>query len=119
MISVKRVYDPPKRDDGCRLLVDRLWPRGVKKNEARLDGWIKEAAPSDELRQWFGHEAAKWEEFRRRYFEELNHKPEAWRPITDALKREKKVTLLFGAKDSLHNNAVALKEYLTSARRDT
>ena len=117
MIAVKRVYDPPKGDDGCRLLVDRLWPRGVKKDEARLDGWIKDAAPSDKLRQWFGHESLKWEEFRRRYFAELDHKPEAWRPILDAEKQKKKVTLLFGAKDSEHNNAVALKEYVSSMRR--
>jgi uncharacterized protein YeaO (DUF488 family) len=117
MITVKRVYDPPKRDDGCRLLVDRLWPRGVKKDEVHLDGWIKDVAPSDKLRQWFGHESAKWEEFRRRYFAELDHKPEAWRPIADAEKQKKKVTLLFGAKDSEHNNAVALKEYIGSARR--
>jgi len=117
MIAVKRVYDPPKGDDGCRLLVDRLWPRGVKKDEAQLDGWIKHVAPSDKLRHWFGHETPKWEEFRRRYFAELDHKPEAWRPIVDAEKRKKKVTLLFGAKDSEHNNAVVLKDYLSSARR--
>ncbi|NLE61139.1 MAG: DUF488 family protein [Planctomycetes bacterium] len=117
MILVKRVYDPPKRDDGCRLLVDRLWPRGVKKDAAHLDGWAKDVAPSDGLRQWFGHEPAKWEEFRRRYFAELDHKPEAWRSIVDAEKRKKKVTLLFGARDSEHNNAVALKEYLDSTRR--
>jgi len=117
MIATKRVYDPPKRDDGCRLLVDRLWPRGVKKDGARLHGWIKDAAPSDKLRQWFGHEPAKWEEFRRRYFAELDHKPEAWRPIAEAEKQKKKVTLLFGAKDGERNNAVALKEYIGSARR--
>lgn len=117
MITVKRVYDAPTRDDGCRLLVDRLWPRGVKKDEARLDAWLKDAAPSDKLRRWFSHEPDKWEEFRRRYFVELDHKPEAWRPIVDAEKRNKKITLLFAAKDSEHNNAVALKQYISSTRR--
>ncbi len=117
MIAVKRVYDPPTRNDGCRMLVDRLWPRGMKKDAAHLDAWIRDVAPSDKLRHWFGHEPPKWEEFRRRYFAELDHKPEAWRPIVDAEKQKKKVTLLFSAKDSERNNAVALKEYIGASRR--
>ena len=110
-IFVKRVYDPPAPGDGRRFLVDRLWPRGVKKEALKLDGWLKEVAPSDELRRWFGHDPAKWEEFQRRYFAELEAKPEAWRPLLEAA-RQGTVTLLFGARDEAHNNAVALKAFL-------
>jgi len=111
MIRVKRVYDPPARGDGARFLVDRLWPRGVKKESMRLDGWLKEAAPSDDLRRWFNHEAAKWTEFQRCYHAELEAHPEAWQPILKAA-RLGNVTLLYSARDAEHNNAVALKVYL-------
>lgn len=108
---VKRVYDPPARSDGCRLLVDRIWPRGLSKDSAALDGWIKEVGPSTELRKWFGHEPAKWDSFRKKYFKELDRRQEVIEELLDACSK-RTVTLLFGAKESEHNNAVALKEYL-------
>ena len=110
-IQIRRVYDPPSPEDGARLLVDRLWPRGVKKQELRLAGWLKELAPSDSLRKWFAHDPAKWEEFQRRYFAQLEENPMGWQPILQAA-REGRVTLLFSAKDTEHNNAVALKKFL-------
>lgn len=100
-IKVKRAYEAPGRSDGHRILVDRIWPRGASKDDLRLDGWVKEIAPSTELRRWFGHEPAKWDAFKKRYFQSLL-----------ARTRAERVTLVFGAKDSRHNNAVALKEYL-------
>lgn len=112
MIRVKRAYDPPAPDDGARYLVDRIWPRGLRKEELRLDGWIRDAAPSDALRRWFRHDPARWEEFRRRYAAELDRRPESWQPLLEAA-RHGTVTLLFGARDEHHNNAVALAEYLT------
>ncbi len=111
MIQTKRIYDAPAAGDGARFLVDRLWPRGLKKNTARLDGWLKEVAPSDALRRWFGHDPAKWTEFRRRYFAELDRHAEELQPLLEAAQRGL-VTLLFSAHDTQHNNAVALKEYL-------
>lgn len=113
-IKLKRPYDPAAPDDGPRILVDRLWPRGLAKAEARIDRWLKEIAPSDELRRWFGHEPERWEEFRRRYFAELAEK----QPLIDELRsmaRLGNLTLLFSARDAEHNNAVALKEYLEGA----
>ncbi|SNB53066.1 DUF488 domain-containing protein [Thermoflexus hugenholtzii] len=111
MIKVKRVYDPAEPDDGRRFLMDRLWPRGVKKEALRMDGWLREVAPSDRLRRWFGHDPKKWEEFRRRYFAELEAHPEAWQPLREAA-RAGNVTLLFSARDTSYNNAVALREFL-------
>lgn len=111
MIKVKRVLEPPAPEDGKRFLVDRLWPRGLKKEAVVRDGWLKEVAPSSALRKWFRHDLSKWEEFRRRYFEELKKKPESWQPLLEAARRGE-VTLLFAAKDEHHNNAVALKEFL-------
>jgi uncharacterized protein YeaO (DUF488 family) len=111
MVRIQRTYDPPQPDGGARFLVDRLWPRGVKKEALRLDGWLKDVAPSDDLRRWFGHDPDKWQEFRRRYFAELDGKPTAWQPILDAARRGN-VTLLYSAKDTAHNNAVALRAYL-------
>jgi uncharacterized protein YeaO (DUF488 family) len=111
MIRTRRVYDPPEPGDGTRFLVERLWPRGMKKEELPMDGWLKGVAPSAELRRWFGHDPAKWDEFRRRYFAELESKPEIWQPIREAA-RQGNVTLLYSARDTEHNNAVALKEYL-------
>ncbi len=111
MLQLKRVYDSPAESDGTRFLVERLWPRGIKKTDLPMDGWLKDVAPSDELRRWFGHEPAKWDEFRRRYFAELDQHPEAVRPLLDKARRGR-VTLLYSARDTEHNNAVALKEYV-------
>ncbi len=116
MIRVERVYDLKRRGAGAYFLVDRLWPRGVKKEALSLDGWLKDVAPSDTLRTWFAHDPRKWAEFQRRYFEELDRKPEAWRPLLEAA-RSGTVTLLFAAKDTAHNNAVALKSYLDAKLR--
>ncbi len=113
MIVLKRIYDPASQDDGKRILVDRLWPRGISKDKADIDGWLKEIAPSDELRKWFLHDPAKWEEFRNRYKNELKRKEKEG--LIEGLRKagkKGKVTLLFSAKDVLHNNAVVLKEYL-------
>lgn len=116
MIKVKRVYNLLESDDGARFLVDRLWPRGMKKEALRLDGWLKDVAPSDELRRWFGHDPARWDEFQRRYFDELDRRPDAWRPLVEAARRGD-VTLLFAARDADRNNAVALKDYLEARVR--
>lgn len=113
MIRVKRVYEPPAPRDGARFLVDRLWPRGLKKETLRLDGWFKELAPSDRLRRWFAHQPGRWQEFRRRYFAELDRNESAWKPLLEAARRGT-VTLLYAARDAERNNAVALKEYLES-----
>jgi len=111
MIRVKRVYERSERGDGARFLVERLWPRGIKKESLAIEDWLKEVAPSDGLRRWFGHDPAKWEEFRRRYFAELDSRPEACAAIRAAARR-RNVTLLYSARDTEHNNAVALQEYL-------
>jgi len=111
MIQLKRVYDPESKDDGTRFLVERLWPRGIKKQALNMDGWAKEAGPSTELRKWFDHDPSKWEEFQRRYFAELDAKPEVWQPIVEAA-RSGQVTLLYSSHDVEHNNALALKTYL-------
>jgi uncharacterized protein YeaO (DUF488 family) len=111
MIQIKRVYDPSAPEDGARFLVDRLWPRGVRREALSLDGWLKDVAPSDALRRWFGHDPTRWDEFRHRYAAELDGKPAAWQPILDAARRGD-VTLLYGTRDTEHNNAVALKAYL-------
>ena len=110
-LKLKRIYDPPNASDGTRFLVERLWPRGVSKERAGLDGWLKEAAPSDELRRWYGHDPARWNEFRRRYFGELAKEPGVLDPIIEAA-RKGTVTLVFAAKDPQLSNARALKEYL-------
>jgi uncharacterized protein YeaO (DUF488 family) len=111
MIKLKLVYDKENPDDGVRYLVERLWPRGVKKTSLRINGWLKNAAPSTELRKWFSHDPEKWQEFRRRYFVELGQAAEAWAPIRDAARRAN-VTLLYSSHDTEHNNAVALKEFI-------
>jgi uncharacterized protein YeaO (DUF488 family) len=110
-IQLKRVYDKPAKTDGRRILVDRIWPRGLTKKEARLDEWLKEIAPSTALRKWFGHEPSRWEEFKKRYFRELGSQRERVEGLAQQSKKGT-VTLVFGAKDTEHNNAVALKEYL-------
>jgi uncharacterized protein YeaO (DUF488 family) len=111
MIKTKRVYENADAGDGARFLVERLWPRGMWKEDLVLDSWVKDVAPSGDLRRWFAHDPAKWEEFRKRYFAELNSHVEAWQPLV-ASARKDNVTLLYSAKDTEHNNAVALKEYL-------
>ena len=113
-IQLKRAYHAASPRDGYRLLVDRIWPRALGKEEARIDDWMKEIAPSTELRKWFGHEPAKWEEFRRRYFAELSHRPELVNLLLE-IARSRPLTLVYSAKDEEHNNAVALREYLESA----
>ncbi|HYK34815.1 DUF488 domain-containing protein [Alloacidobacterium sp.] len=113
MIQLKRAYDAVNNDDGTRFLVERLWPRGVKKEDLRLGGWLKDVAPSAELRKWFSHDPEKWTEFQRRYFAELKERPEALEPILKAA-RKGRVTLIFSSHDAIHNNAVALKSYIAS-----
>lgn len=113
-VEVKRVYDVPSAEDGVRILVDRLWPRGLKKEAAKLDDWLREIAPSDELRKWFGHDPDRWEEFKVRYFHELDRQSEALHELKEKASSGK-VTLLFAARDETHNNAMALKEYLEGA----
>jgi uncharacterized protein YeaO (DUF488 family) len=114
-IRLKRAYEPAKRADGTRVLVDRLWPRGLSKEKARIDHWFKEIAPSTALRKWFGHDPARWERFRERYRRELDENAGAVDQLR-ALARRGTVTLVFGAKDELHNQAVALRDYLGSKR---
>jgi uncharacterized protein YeaO (DUF488 family) len=111
MLKLKRAYEAASTQDGKRYLVERLWPRGIKKTELRLDGWLKEAAPSSALRTWFGHDPAKWDEFCLRYFKELDERLQALAPILDASQKGN-VTLIFSSHDTEHNNAVALKHYL-------
>ena len=111
VIRVKRAYDPPGPGEGRRFLVDRLWPRGIKKDALKLDGWLKDLAPSSSLRAWFAHDPAKWDEFRRRYHAELNENPPVWQGLKDAAKKGD-ITLVYGARNTEHNDAVALKEYL-------
>jgi uncharacterized protein YeaO (DUF488 family) len=111
MIQIKRVYEPATRTDGARLLVERLWPRGVRKEKLKLDAWLKDVAPSTELRKWFNHDPAKWKEFQRRYWSEIDAHPEVLQPILDAQSKGM-VTLLFSSHDEAHNNVVALKAYI-------
>jgi uncharacterized protein YeaO (DUF488 family) len=114
-VKLKRAYETPATDDGMRVLVDRLWPRGVKKTEAAIDHWMKELAPSTELRKWFGHDPARWEEFRRRYAAEIQeHRNELDR--MRGLMREGTVTLVYSAHDETHNDAVVLREILLTHR---
>lgn len=110
-IRLCRVYDDERPPAGRAFLVERLWPRGIRKDALDMDGWLKDVAPSSELRQWFAHDPARWEEFRRRYVSELEAHPEAWQPLLEAAQRED-VTLLYSSRDREHNNAVALREFL-------
>ena len=111
MIRLKRAYESATPDDGARFLVERLWPRGIKKEALPLRAWVKEVAPSDSLRRWFGHDPKKWEEFRRRYFAELDRNAAAVEPLLGAA-RQGDVTLVYSAHDTERNNAVALRDYL-------
>ncbi len=115
MIKIKRIYEPASKEDGIRILVDRLWPRGITKEKARLDLWLKDVGPSDGLRKWYGHDPEKWPEFRRRYFRELEGKKELLDTIRAEAKK-RKVTLLFGAKEEKFNQAEAIREYLKQYR---
>ncbi|HEX5552268.1 MAG TPA: DUF488 domain-containing protein [Chitinophagaceae bacterium] len=108
-LMIKRAYDTPAKEDGCRILVDRLWPRGLTKEKAALDLWLKDIAPSTELRKWFGHEPAKWGEFKKRYLQELKANKEAVATLKTQLKKGP-VTLLYAARDQEHNEAEVLKE---------
>ena len=110
-ISLKRVYEKPGLKDGKRILVERLWPRPLKKDEAKIDEWLREVAPSTELRKWFGHDPAKWDDFKERYWKELDKKKDIISKLAKE-RLENKVTFVFAAKDQQHNNAVALKEYI-------
>jgi uncharacterized protein YeaO (DUF488 family) len=112
-LATKRVYEPVSTKDGIRILVDRLWPRGLSKERAAVDLWLKAIAPSTELRQWFGHEPAKWPGFRRKYFAELATHPDEVQQIR-ALAKRRRVTLVYGARDAERNDAVALLDYLES-----
>lgn len=115
MIRIKRTYDPPARGDGRRILVERLWPRGMKKEAVAADAWIKEVAPSTELRKWFDHRVERWDEFRRRYRRELAANSSAWASILDA-SGHGTLTLLYSAHDVLHNGAVVLRDFLINRR---
>jgi|SRR5689334_494330 len=115
-IQLKRAYALPAQGDGTRILVDRLWPRGLSRDSAKIDHWMKDLAPSDALRHWFGHDPAKWTQFKRRYFAELDGNPDQLAELRRFARRGR-VTLLYAAKDELHNNAVALAEYLRRRAR--
>jgi len=116
MIRIKRIYDVPTSDDGVRILVDRFWPRGLSKEKARVDLWLKEIAPSNELRKWYGHDPKKWAEFREKYFKYLDMKRELVNQIIQKIK-EGDVTLLYSSKEEKLNNAVALKEYIEKQKQ--
>ena len=111
-LKLKRATEPPAESDGARVLVDRLWPRGISKEKLKLDDWLKVIAPSDSLRKWFGHDPEKWKAFRERYAKELNANPDAVAQLRQVLRKHGTVTLIFDARDVEHNNAVALSEYM-------
>ncbi len=111
MIKTKRVYDKTPAGAGAVFLVERLWPRGFKKEDLHMDAWLKDVAPSQDLRKWYSHDVAKWDEFQKRYRVELDAHPDAWQPILEAA-RKGDVTLLYAARDTEHNSAVLLKEYV-------
>jgi uncharacterized protein YeaO (DUF488 family) len=111
MLKVKRVYEKYNENDGCRVLVDRLWPRGLSKEEAHIDLWVKDIAPTTELRAWFGHDLNKWDEFKKRYYHELEENKAAVFLVMEQINKSD-VTLVYGAKDEEHNNAIVLRDYL-------
>ena len=112
MVKLKRIYEKPKSSDGYRVLVDRLWPRGISKVEAKLDLWLKDIAPSNELRQWFDHDPAKWSEFQKKYKSEIIDNESIFRELKSIIQKHEVVTLLYGAKDEKHNQAVVIKSLL-------
>lgn len=109
-IKTKRVYDPFEKDDGFRVLIDRLWPRGIRKEDAHIDEWVKDISPSDELRKWYSHDPEKWKEFKKRYYNELRDKGDLLSTLAN--REGKTITLIFSSKELKYNNAEALKEYL-------
>jgi uncharacterized protein YeaO (DUF488 family) len=111
-VKLKRVYLKPEKSDGCRVLVDRLWPRGLSKQKAKVDHWLRDIAPSTALRRWYGHEPTRWAEFKRRYFAELKKEADAVKELKLLLKQHRTVTFLFSSKEEKLNNATALKTYL-------
>lgn len=117
-VKLKRAYEPPAHDDGTRILIDRLWPRGVKKVDAALDQWAKDLAPSTALRKWFGHDPARWPAFRLRYAEEVRQHGEQLRQLR-VLARTNPITLVYSAHDEVHNDAVALRDFLLSRKTKT
>jgi len=114
-IKLKRAYEPPASDDGTRILIDRLWPRGVKRADAAIDEWMKDIAPSTGLRKWFGHDPARWQEFRRRYQSEIRQHPDEFDRLR-TLAQNGRITLVFSAHDEAHNDAVVLKDLLLGRR---
>jgi uncharacterized protein YeaO (DUF488 family) len=118
VIALARAYERQSPPVGKVYLVERLWPRGVRREDLRLDAWVKEVAPSPALRQWYGHDLTKWDEFRRRYTAELDANPSAWRPLLQVA-RSGDVTLVFGSRDREHNSAVVLRDYLLSHLEDS
>ena len=117
MLRIKRVYEPAGLSDGRRFLVERLWPRGIKKEALQMDAWLKEASPSPALRTWYAHNLLKWEEFQKRYRADLESTPEAWKPLLEAA-AQGNVTLLYSARDTEHNSALVLKAFLEQHSRD-
>ncbi len=115
-IRTKRVYDPPAENDGYRVLVDRIWPRGMKRDELAIDRWMRNIAPSTELRKWFNHDLARWDAFRKRYFQELHSHADALRSLLEEV-GDGPLTLVYAARDQQHNNATALREYLRKLRK--
>jgi uncharacterized protein YeaO (DUF488 family) len=111
LLKTKRAYEPAEASDGIRFLVERLWPRGIKREKLEIKAWLKDVAPSPALRKWFAHDPAKWQEFQRRYWAELEANPEAWQPIVDAAEQGN-ITLLYSARDTEHNSAILLKAFL-------
>ncbi len=113
MVTLKRIYEKPNKSDGFRVLVDRLWPRGVSKEKAALDLWLKGIAPSDVLRKWFGHDPKKWMAFKTKYRAEIKRNKEAFNELKEIVKKQKNITLLYAAKDEEHNEAIVLKNMLS------
>jgi len=116
MLKIKRIYDSPEKDDGFRVLVDRIWPRGISKDRAHLDLWLKEIAPSDSLRKWFAHDPKRWAEFAAKYRAELTRNKDLVRQLKTLEAENGSITLVYSAHDPLHNQAVALRRFLKSAR---
>ncbi|MCK9454923.1 MAG: DUF488 domain-containing protein [Sulfurimonas sp.] len=111
-ILLKRAYEAPRKDDGFRILIDRIWPRGVSKEAAKIDLWFKDISPSTPLRKWFSHDPIKWDKFKERYIEELNNNSEVVKEFMRLLREHKSVTFVYGAKDTEHSQAPILKEYI-------
>lgn len=116
MIKTKRAYDKPSKEDGYRILVDGLWPRGISKDDAKIDLWLKEISPSSELREWFSHDPKKWEGFKSKYRDELKEKAELVKEIKRIEKEKKTITLLYSTKDEQHNNVIVLSEILKNRK---